>query len=338
MTFPFVKKTRPLLSLSFNSNPLTSTTRAPCPTSASSYLCSTKKKACARSWNKSAACSPPRTVPTKSSSSTTAAPTGQSPYWKTCTTPTPKSKSSNFGATLAKPRLIPPDFNAHAAHISITMDADLQDDPAEIPNLLSKIEEGYDLVSGWKKKRFDPLGKTLPSKFFNWVTGFVSGIDIHDFNCGLKIYRSEVTKDLCVLGELHRYIPVLAHMEGYRIGEIPVQHHPRQYGVTKYGWGRLLKGFLDLLTVMYIGKYMGRPLHLFGTVGLIFGTIGMLINAYIASLWLQTGTIQYRYPLLMLGVFLTVLGVQFVCTGLLADMLTRGPQPNEKFNIRKILE
>ena len=127
-------------------------------------------------------------------------------------------------------------------------------------------------------------------------------------------------------------------MEGYRIGEIPVQHHPRQYGVTKYGWGRLLKGFLDLLTVMYIGKYMGRPLHLFGTVGLIFGTIGMLINAYIASLWLQTGTIQYRYPLLMLGVFLTVLGVQFVCTGLLADMLTRGPQPNEKFNIRKILE
>ncbi len=220
----------------------------------------------------------------------------------------------------------------------ITLDADLQDDPAEIPNLLTKLEAGYDLVSGWKKKRFDPLGKTLPSKFFNWVTGSVSGIDIHDFNCGLKAYRNEVVKDVRVLGELHRYIPVLAHMEGYRIGEIPVRHRPRQFGVTKYGWGRLFKGFLDLLTVMYIGKYMGRPLHLFGAMGLIFGIIGMLINAFIASLWLQTGTIQNRYPLLTLGVFLTVLGVQFVCTGLLADMLTRGPQPNEKFNIRRILK
>ena len=250
----------------------------------------------------------------------------------------PEVKVIQFRRNFGKAAAYTAGFQRARGTYIITMDADLQDDPAEIPNLLAKIEEGYDLVSGWKKKRFDPLGKTLPSKFFNWVTGFVSDIDIHDFNCGLKIYRSEVTKDIRVLGELHRYIPVLAHMEGYRIGEIPVQHHPRQYGVTKYGWGRLLKGFLDLLTVMYIGKYMGRPLHLFGTVGLIFGTIGMLINAYIASLWLQTGTIQYRYPLLMLGVFLTVLGVQFVCTGLLADMLTRGPQPNEKFNIRKILE
>jgi glycosyltransferase involved in cell wall biosynthesis len=220
----------------------------------------------------------------------------------------------------------------------ITMDADLQDDPAEIPNLIAKLEEGYDLVSGWKKKRFDPMGKTLPSKFFNWVTGRVSGIDIHDFNCGLKAYRNEVVKDVRVLGELHRYIPVLAHMEGYRVGEIPVQHHPRQFGVTKYGMGRLLKGFLDLLTVMYIGKYMGRPLHLFGTMGIIFGVLGMTVNAYITSLWFQTGTIQNRHPLLTLGVLMTVLGVQFICTGLLADMLTRGPQPNEKFNIRKILE
>ena len=220
----------------------------------------------------------------------------------------------------------------------ITMDADLQDDPEEIPKMLAKLEEGYDLISGWKKKRFDPLGKTLPSKFFNWVTGTVSGINIHDFNCGLKAYRNEVVKDVRVLGELHRYIPVLAHMEGYRVGEIPVQHHPRQFGVTKYGWGRLLKGFLDLLTVMYIGKYMGRPLHLFGTMGLIFGILGMLVNGYITSLWLQTGTIQNRHPLLTLGVLLTVLGVQFVCTGLLADMLARGPQPSEKFNVRKTLE
>ena len=229
-------------------------------------------------------------------------------------------------------------FQRASGTFVITMDADLQDDPAEIPHLLAKLDEGYDLVSGWKKKRFDPMGKTLPSKFFNWVTGRVSGIDIHDFNCGLKAYRNEVVKDVRVLGELHRYIPVLAHMEGYRVAEIPVQHHPRQFGVTKYGWGRLLKGFLDLLTVMYIGKYMGRPLHLFGTVGLIFGILGMLVNGYITSLWLQTGTIQNRHPLLTLGVLLTVLGVQFVCTGLLADMLTRGPQPTEKFNIKKTLE
>lgn len=220
----------------------------------------------------------------------------------------------------------------------ITMDADLQDDPAEIPGLLAKLDEGYDLVSGWKKKRFDPLGKTLPSKFFNWVTGRVSGIKIHDFNCGLKAYRNEVTKDVRVFGELHRYIPVLANLEGYRVAEIPVQHHPRQFGVTKYGMGRLLKGFLDLLTVMYIGKYMGRPLHLFGTMGLIFGILGMGVNSFIAYLWLQTGTIQNRHPLLTLGVLLTVLGVQFICTGLLADMLTRGPQPGEKFNVRKVLE
>jgi len=229
-------------------------------------------------------------------------------------------------------------FQKASGKFVITMDADLQDDPDEIPNLLAKLDEGYDLVSGWKKKRFDPMGKTLPSKFFNWVTGRVSGIKIHDFNCGLKAYRNEVVKDVRVFGELHRYIPVLANLEGYRVGEIPVQHHPRQFGVTKYGWSRLLKGFLDLLTVMYIGKYMGRPLHLFGTMGLIFGILGMGVNCFIASLWLQTGTIQNRHPLLTLGVLLTVLGVQFICTGLLADMLTRGPQPGEKFNIRKVLE
>jgi glycosyltransferase involved in cell wall biosynthesis len=229
-------------------------------------------------------------------------------------------------------------FQRAKGRFVVTMDADLQDDPDEIPGLLAKLDEGYDLVSGWKKKRFDPLGKTLPSKFFNWVTGCVSGIKIHDFNCGLKAYRNEVVKDVRVFGELHRYIPVLADLEGYRVAEIPVQHHPRQFGITKYGMGRLLKGFLDLLTVMYIGKYMGRPLHLFGTMGLIFGVLGMAVNSFIAFLWYQNGTIQNRHPLLTLGVLLTVLGVQFICTGLLADMLTRGPQPGEKFNVRKVLE
>ncbi|MEE2754211.1 MAG: glycosyltransferase family 2 protein [Candidatus Latescibacterota bacterium] len=220
----------------------------------------------------------------------------------------------------------------------ITMDADLQDDPAEIPNLISKLEEGFDLVSGWKKKRHDPLGKTIPSKFFNWVTGKVSGIDIHDFNCGLKAYRHEVTQDVKIYGELHRYIPVLAGLEGYTVSEIPVQHHARQFGTTKYGWSRLFKGFLDLLTVMYLGRYMGRPLHLFGALGVILTTLGTLINAYIATLWFSTGSIQHRYPLLSLGTLLTVLGVQIICTGLIGDMIARASRPNEKHNIQEIYE
>ncbi|HAA78566.1 TPA: glycosyltransferase, partial [Candidatus Latescibacteria bacterium] len=203
---------------------------------------------------------------------------------------------------------------------------------------IAKLEEGYDLVSGWKKKRHDPLGKTVPSKFFNWVTGRVSGIDIHDFNCGLKGYRREVTQDVKIYGELHRYIPVLAGLEGYTVSEIPVQHHARQFGVTKYGWSRLFKGFLDLLTVMYLGRYMGRPLHLFGVLGVGLTGAGMAINAYIASLWLRTGSIQHRYPLLSLGTLLTVLGFQVICTGLIGDMVARASNPEEKYNIQEILE
>jgi glycosyltransferase involved in cell wall biosynthesis len=249
----------------------------------------------------------------------------------------PQVKVIQFRRNFGKAAAYTAAFERAEGNIVITMDADLQDDPAEIPNLVAKVEEGHDLVSGWKKKRHDPLGKTIPSKFFNWVTGRVSGIPIHDFNCGLKAYRREVVRDLTIYGELHRYIPVLASMEGYRIGEIPVQHHARQFGVTKYGWTRLLKGFLDLLTVVYLGRYTERPLHLFGTVGVVLGTAGMVVNGYIASLWFRTGTIQFRYPLLFLGILLTVLGVQFVCTGLLADMITRSSRPDEKFNIRKTL-
>ena len=228
-------------------------------------------------------------------------------------------------------------FDMAVGRTIITMDADLQDDPAEIPRLIEKIDSGLDLVSGWKKKRFDPLRKTIPSRLFNWITGRLSGIPIHDFNCGLKAFRSEVVRDIKIYGELHRYIPVLAHLEGYRIDEIVVQHHPRRFGASKYGWARLLKGFLDLLTVMYLGRYIGRPLHLFGTIGIVLSALGVAVNGFIALLWFRTGTIQNRHPLLFLGILLSVLGVQFVCTGLLADMITRQTLPLEKFNIRKIL-
>ena len=229
-------------------------------------------------------------------------------------------------------------FDVAAGRTIITMDADLQDDPAEIPRLIEEIESGLDLVTGWKKKRFDPLSKTIPSRFFNWVTGRISGIPIHDFNCGLKAFRREVVGDIKIYGELHRYIPVLAHVEGYRIGEVVVQHRPRRFGVTKYGWTRLLKGFFDLLTVMYLGRYIGRPLHLFGTIGVILSALGVVINAFIAYLWFSTGSIQNRHPLLFLGILLSVLGVQFVCTGLLADMITRQTLLHEKYNVRRILK
>ncbi len=238
----------------------------------------------------------------------------------------------NFGKSAAYSAA----FERAAGRYVITMDADLQDEPAEIPGLIAKIEEGYDLVSGWKKKRQDPLAKVLPSRFFNWATRLLYGIPIHDFNCGLKAYRAEVVKDIEIYGELHRYIPVLAHLEGYRVGERPVRHHPRRFGVTKYGWTRLLKGFLDLLTVMYLGKFMGRPLHLFGTVGVILALAGCAVNGYIASLWIRLGNVQHRYPLLFFGVLLTVLGVQFVCTGLIADMIAKSSGVNENFNVKKI--
>ena len=238
----------------------------------------------------------------------------------------------NFGKSAAYSAA----FERAVGRYVVTMDADLQDEPAEIPGLIAQVEEGYDLVSGWKKKRQDSLAKVLPSRFFNWATRLFYGIPIHDFNCGLKAYRAEVVKDIKIYGELHRYIPVLAHLEGYRIGERPVRHHPRRFGVTKYGWTRLLKGFLDLLTVMYLGRFMGRPLHLFGTVGVILALAGCAVNGYIASLWIRLGNIQHRYPLLFLGVLLTVLGVQFVCTGLIADMIAKSSGVNENFNVKKI--
>lgn len=249
----------------------------------------------------------------------------------------PNVKVIQFRRNFGKAAAYTAGFTEAGGNIIITMDADLQDDPAEIPALVAKLDEGFDLVSGWKQKRHDPLGKTVPSKFFNWVTGQVSGIDIHDFNCGLKAYRRDVTRDVKIYGELHRYIPVLANLEGYRVSEIPVQHHARQFGTTKYGWGRLFKGFLDLLTVMYLGRYMGRPLHLFGALGLALGGLGMLINGYIASLWLHTGSIQHRYPLLSLGTLLTVLGVQVICTGLIGDMIAKSARVEETYNIQRTL-
>ncbi|MFB6229519.1 MAG: glycosyltransferase family 2 protein [Salinibacter sp.] len=206
-----------------------------------------------------------------------------------------------------------------------TIDADLQDDPAEIPRLLDTLEEGYDLVSGWKKDRKDPLSKTIPSRFFNWVTGLLSGLPLHDFNCGLKVYRREVVKSVDVYGELHRYIPLLAKWEGYhRVAEQEVQHHPRKYGTTKFGTERFIQGFLDLITVVFLTRYAVRPMHFFGSIGTVAFVAGFGIN-----LWLSVEKIVFgdpiggARPLLLLGLLLILFGSQMFTTGLLGEMVIR---------------
>lgn len=226
-------------------------------------------------------------------------------------------------------------FQAAQGKIVITMDADLQDDPEEIPNLLSKINEGYDLVSGWKKVRRDPLSKLLPSKLFNFVTSIVSGIRLHDFNCGLKAYKNVVVKRLDVYGEMHRYIPVLAHWDGFKITEIPVRHHPRKFGRTKFGSGRFIKGFLDLLTVMITTRYMQRPLHFFGTIGTIVTLLGFLINLYLLIEWILGKTYLSNRPLLLFGITLIIFGAQMISIGLLGEMNVKTSTGKTKYNIKE---
>jgi len=172
-------------------------------------------------------------------------------------------------------------FRASQAPMIITMDGDLQDDPAEIPRLIETIDQGYDVVSGWKKKRHDPWHKTMPSKLFNLVTSLVSGVKLHDFNCGFKAYRQDVVKSIKIYGEMHRFIPAIAHWKGFRVTEIPVVHHPREFGHSKYGVERLLKGLFDFLTIAFITKYFKRPMHLFGLLGLTLFIIGLIINGYL---------------------------------------------------------
>ena len=205
----------------------------------------------------------------------------------------------------------------------VTMDADLQDDPQEIPRLIDALSVKYDVVSGWKKKRHDPLSKIIPSRLFNFITSLVSGIRLHDFNCGLKIYRRDVCEDVLpyLYGELYRFLPAIAHWEGYRVGEIPVQHHPRKYGYSKFGTKRLLNGFLDLMTITFIIRFMNTPMHIFGSLGLISTVGGFAICSYIALIYFDYGNIQSRHPLLLLGILLIIVGIQFFSTGLLGDML-----------------
>jgi len=223
----------------------------------------------------------------------------------------------NFGKAAA----LDAGFREAEGDIVVTIDGDLQDDPAEIPRLLARLDEGYDLVSGWKTKRRDPLTRRIPSRLFNAVAGRVSGIRLHDMNCGLKAYRAEALEGLNLYGELHRYIPVLAHYRGYRVTELPVNHRPREHGSSSYGVERYMRGFLDLLTVTFMGRYSHRPLHLFGGLGLGTGALGFAILLYLTIVRLMGEAIGQR-PLLTLGVLLVVVGIQLLSLGLLSELIT----------------
>ena len=249
----------------------------------------------------------------------------------------PMLRAIRFRRNYGKSAALAEGFERARGEIVITMDADLQDDPAEIPNLIRKIEEGYDLVSGWKKKRHDPLSKTIPSRIFNFVTAKLTGIPLHDFNCGLKAYRNEVIKTIEVYGELHRFLPVLAVWQGFEVTEIPVKHHPRKYGKTKFGLSRFTNGFFDLLTVMFITRFRKKPLHFFGFLGLLATLVGMLILLYLTILWFQGQGIGRR-PLLFLGVLLVIVGVQFFSLGLIGEMVTSTLDQKIEYSIKDEIE
>lgn len=239
----------------------------------------------------------------------------------------------NFGKSLA----LNVGFALAQGEILITMDADLQDEPEEIPNLLAKLEEGYDVVSGWKQARQDPISKTLPSKIANTTTAAFTGVRLHDMNSGFKAYRTDCVRKLSLYGDLHRFIPALAHEAGFRVTEIPVRHHQRKFGRSKYGPGRLVSSGFDLLTVVFLGQYRRRPLHLFGGAGALFLIAGLLINLYLTIAWFGGEALSTR-PALILGVLLMVMGVQLLTIGLLAELLVSHIQRNEEpLNTVKII-
>ena len=224
-------------------------------------------------------------------------------------------------------------FELARGEIIFTMDGDLQDVPAEIPNFLSRLDEGYDLVSGWKQNRKDSFIKRIESKIFNFITSTVTGLKLKDYNCGFKAYRREVTRNVHLYGELYRFIPALAHAEGFRIGEIPVFHRARVHGKSKYSYERIIRAPFDLFTTFFLCGFRRRPLHLFGPLGAIFGGVGLAINTYLAILWFGGVSIGHR-PLLMLGTLMIIVGIQIIIFGLLAEMIASTTyQPRQVLNL-----
>ncbi|MGM0558880.1 MAG: glycosyltransferase family 2 protein [Myxococcota bacterium] len=238
----------------------------------------------------------------------------------------PNVRVVTFRRNFGKAAALMAGFEAARAPLVVSIDSDLQDDPNAIEGLLAKLYEGYDVASGWKIDRQDPLGKRLPSLIFNKTLALFSGVELHDYNCGLKAYRGEAVEELHIYGELHRYIPVLLHYRGFRVTELPVAHFPRKHGQSKYGFERFTRGFLDLLTIILLTRYASRPLHAFGGVGLVVAATGFATLAYLTVLKFAYGVALSDRPLLSLGVLLLVVGVQFISTGLLGEMLAREHQ------------
>jgi len=235
----------------------------------------------------------------------------------------------NFGQSAA----ISQGFDHATGEIVVTMDGDLQNDPSDIPEMVGKIREGFDVVCGWRKQRKDAfLRKRVPSRVFNWLTSRMSGLNIHDLGTPFKAFRRETAKNIrgSLYGELHRYIPVLAAWRGYKVSEVEVKHNPRKHGKSKYGWSRLIRGFLDLLTVYFLEKYLSRPLHLFGTIGFLSMASGIVISLYLLILWFFFGQPLGDRPLFLLGVIMVVFGIQFITLGLVGEMLTRFQHENSK--------
>ncbi|HMQ54296.1 MAG TPA: glycosyltransferase family 2 protein [Anaerolineae bacterium] len=246
----------------------------------------------------------------------------------------------NFGKTAA----LVAGFRHSRGEIIITMDADLQDDPAEIPAMLAPLNQGYDLVAAWRSDRHDPVDKTLPSKIFNWVVSRASGLHLHDFNCGFKVYRRIVTEQIPLYSDFHRFVPMLAAGKGFNITEVQVQHHPRHSGVSKYGAGRAVRGFLDFVNVLFLTKYLKHPLRLFGSSGLLIFGLGFLIELYLTVLWLLRAIAASEIPpigtrpLFTVGVLAMILGIQLFSTGLLGEMLRYFTfKPDQEYVIKQLL-
>ncbi len=247
-------------------------------------------------------------------------------------------KVIRFRRNYGKSAALSAGFKEARGELIITMDADLQDDPNEIPSLIETLGDSYDLVSGWKKKRRDSAVFTFPSRIANAITSKLTGLHIHDLNCGLKVYRNEVVKELKIYGDLYRYIPILVHQAGFRVGEKVVQHHPRKYGHSKYTVGKFYRGFLDLLTILFTAKYIRRPLHLFGVWGLISFFIGAVIDGLLIIGRLLGETSLSNRPLFLIGFLFIIIGVQFISLGLLGEMISRHERNEETYSIRNFLK
>lgn len=251
----------------------------------------------------------------------------------------PRVRAIRFRRNFGKAAALTAGFQAARGERVFTLDGDLQDNPAEIPRFLARLDEGFDVVSGWKKTRHDPWHKVWPSRVFNWMVSSLTGCRLHDHNCGFKLYRREVIREVEIYGELHRFVPVLAHARGFRVTEIEVAHRPRRHGASKYGFSRFLKGFLDLVTVRFLTRFHQRPLHVMGGTGLVLLGLGIAGLVYLAVLWILDYRPIGNRPMLFYSIALLIVGVQLLSLGILAELVTAySIRPDKTYSIAETVE